>query len=100
MRLNNKFNEIPEELFKKIIIYLKFDDIISLKISNKINNKFISKNQEQLLKKLLENKKYNLYENRSSFNIHKNNNTFSITKSRNIKTLADVIIMSNLEELF
>lgn len=100
MKLNNKFNEIPEELFQKIIIYLKFDDIISLKISNKINNIFISKNQEKFLKKLLENNKYKLYENRSSFNIHKNNNTFSITKSINIKTLADVIIMSNLEELF
>jgi len=100
MRLNNKLNDIPEELFHKIIIYLKFNDIINLKISNKINNKFISKNQDYLLKKLLENKNYYLYENRSSFNIHKNNNTFSITKSINIKTLADVIIMSNLKELF
>jgi hypothetical protein len=96
----NYFNIIPEDIFFKISYYLKFDDILNLKITNKLNNNFLINKEEIIFIKMLENSNYYTNENNYSFNIHRDNFTYSITKSNNIKTIADVIKKSNFKDIY
>jgi hypothetical protein len=90
---------IPQELSLEIINFLKTKDILSLKKSNKDINNLINKNNKFIFEKLLENLNYDLFENKASINIHKGTHTFSITKSKNIKTLADALKLSRLDDI-
>ena len=96
----NYLNIIPEDMFFKLSYYLKFDDILNLKITNKLNNKILFNKEENIFRKILEKLNYSIYENNYSFNIHKNHFTYSITKSNNIKTFADVIKKSNFKDIY
>lgn len=90
---------LPEVIILKIIKYMKNQDIIIFEKSNKFINNLIVKNNNLIYFNLLKNLNYSIYENIHSFNIHKKNYTFSITKSINIKTLADVLKLSKLNDI-
>lgn len=90
---------IPIDISLEIINFLKTKDIFTLKKSNKNINNLIEQKNKFIFEKLLKNLNYDLLENNKSINIHKKNHTFSITKSKNIKTLADALKLSRLNDI-
>lgn len=91
--------DIPDDLSFEIVNFLKTKDILSFKNCNKEFNNLINKNNKFIFEKLLKNLNYDILENKASINIHKENYTFSITKSKNIKTLADALKLSRLNDI-
>jgi len=85
-----------DDIFFEIIKYLDFNDIMKLK---KINEKilvFCDNNSDLIMKNLLKNLNYKLYENNFSFNFNKKNITTSITKSINVNNLVNAIKISRI----